>query len=194
MNKKISFICCLFGLSLLSLTSCQNYQRNYAGLLRDRADVAFLFNHDSTIHGELALDDKSPTENLAFTSSIPDAHTSLNHIFGLDPNCREIIPGSYFVKLYKTSYEPYNNDDYQMRRQEERVLKDESVFIENLETWESGPYRLCFNAKPGHIYLIVCIYSKQKWFERTEDSWEFKIKDVTDEPEFQKSLQKIKRK
>ena len=184
----------VLGSLLLLITSCQNYQRNYTGPLRDRADVAFLFNHDSTIHGQLTIDDKSNIENLAFTTSIPDEYTSLNRIFGAEPNCRELIPGDYFIKVYKTSYETYPEDDYQMRRQEERVQKYESVIYENLQTWEFGPYRLDLNAKPGRIYLIDCIYSKQKWYERTEDPWEIKIKDVSDSPEFQQSLQKIKRK
>ena len=183
----------LLGMFLL-LTSCQNYQRNYAGPLRDRTDVAFLFNHDPTIRGELTLAEPNDPSTLTQPVSIPEKSRPGAQLFGAEASCRELIPGKYFVKLYKTAYEPYPDNALQQRTREERVLESESVILENLDTWNYGPYRLRFNARPGHIYLVDCICRQDNWYQFPEGPWEFKIKDVTDEPEFQQSLQKIKRK
>jgi len=193
MNKKISFISGLLGLSLL-LTSCQNYQRNYAGPLRDRDDVAFLFNYDSTIRGELALAQSPETNLITQTVSIPKKSKPFFQLFGAEAACRELLPGKYFVKLYKTAYEPYPDNTLQLTDPEQRVRENESVILENLDTWNFGPYRLRFNARPGHIYLVDCICRQDNWYQFPEGPWEINIKDVTDAPEFQKSLQKIKRK
>ena len=102
MNKRRFFLVGVYGLVLLGLSSCAGYQRNYTGAALPIEEVAFLFNDDSSVHGDLGLEgvvDKSVRINV---TTIPDAYGALDRLLGMWPYCRELLPGTYAVEAWKT--------------------------------------------------------------------------------------------
>ena len=184
MKQKQIFTCAWLGLILLALSSCDSYQRNYPGPLRPLEEVAFLFNGDSTIHGQLGRAGTIKKTTLIHVTSIPDKFGGLT--LGTQQPCRELLPGDYQLDLWKTTYEPYHVD--------ERILHSESIIFEDLESWDDGPYHLQLEVRPGHIYLVDCQYNSRKWYEPASGLWELKIRDVTASPRFQNYVYKVKRK
>ncbi|MCP4711851.1 MAG: hypothetical protein GY869_24795 [Planctomycetes bacterium] len=179
MNRTQLLVICmgLCGVSILS--SCApSYERNYPGSLSPQDQVAFVFQDNaSTRSMKVELIRADCFTDIQTTPMKNDlTHSSLLPPPALKPNCRELIPGEYWILAW--AYEKSGEHD----------------------TRKFGPYGLSFHAQPGHIYRVDAAKKRKEqkklWFLSfdVDPYYEFNVEDVTFADEYQIHLNELERK
>ena len=78
-----------------------------------------------------------------------------------------------------------------LRGIEERLERETAGWVQDVESWDYGPYRVRFEAEAGHIYLLKIIYYNQNEAPPETGPWELKIEDVSSEDKYKGYLKII---
>jgi len=166
----------LIGISILS--SCSpSYQRNYPGQLQPQDQVAFVFQDNASTRGMKVELFRADSFNESQTTPMKNnlVHSSIIPPPSIKPDCRELLPGEYWVLAWAIEKSRDFNKKY-------------------------GPYGLSFRAQPGHIYRVDAAkkYEEMKkvWFYtfKSKPYYVFDVEDVTLSGEYQIHLDELERK